>query len=163
MNYTRTFFEYSFEDKKVISLNKKDFHHEINVLRKKEGDKFVLFDGKGSSCLAEVTELKKRTFEIKIIRTFPEIPRFGIEIDLGQALIKNSPFFFSVQKATELGVSKFSPLLTERVSVKRHDYSQLIEKSYQTAKGACEQCGENWLPEITFPQSVLDWCEQCQD
>ena len=31
MNYTRTFFEYSFEDKKVISLNKKDFHHEINV------------------------------------------------------------------------------------------------------------------------------------
>ena len=163
MNYTRTFFEYFFEDKKVISLNKKDFHHEINVLRKKEGDKFVLFDGKGSSCLAEVTELKKRTFEIKIIRTFPEIPRFGIEIDLGQALIKNSPFFFSVQKATELGVSKFSPLLTERVSAKRHDYSQLIKKSYQTAKGACEQCGENWLPEITFPQSVVDWSEQCQD
>ena len=100
MNYTRTFFEHSFEEKKVISLNKKDFHHEINVLRKKEGDKFVLFDGKGSSCLAEVTELKKRTFEIKIIKTFPEIPRFGIEIDLGQALIKNRPFFFSVQKAT---------------------------------------------------------------
>ena len=162
MNYTRTFFEYSFEDKKVISLNKKDFHHEINVLRKKEGDKFVLFDGKGSSCLAEVTELKKRTFEIKIIRTFPEIPRFGIEIDLGQALIKNSPFFFSVQKATELGVSKFSPLLTERVSVKRHDYSQLIEKSYQTAKGACEQCGENWLPEINLPQPVLDWSSRCR-
>ena len=163
MNYTRTFFEYSFEDKKVISLNKKDFHHEINVLRKKEGDKFVLFDGKGSSCLAEVTELKKITFDIKIIRTFPEIPRFGIEIDLGQSLIKNSPFFLSVQTATELGVSKFSPLLTERVSVKRHDYSQLIEKSYQTAKGACEQCGENWLPEITFPQTVVDWSEQCQD
>ena len=163
MNYTRTFFEYSFEDKKVISLNKKDFHHEINVLRKKEGDKFVLFDGKGSSCLAEVTELKKRTFEIKIIRTFPKIPRFGIEIDLGQALIKNSPFFFSVQKATELGVSKFSPLLTERVSAKRHDYSQLIKKSYQTAKGACEQCGENWLPEIAFPQTVVDWSEQCQN
>ena len=32
---TPKFFEYSFEDKKVISLNKKDFHHEINVLRKK--------------------------------------------------------------------------------------------------------------------------------
>ena len=60
-------------------------------------------------------------------------------------------------------MSKFSPLLTERVSVKRHDYSQLIEKSYQTAKGACEQCGENWLPEITLPQSVVDWSEQCQD
>ena len=39
----------------------------------------------------------------------------------------------------------------------------MIEKSYQTAKGACEQCGENWLPEITFPQAVLDWSEQCQD
>ena len=37
-------FEHSFIDQEVISLNKKDFHHEINVLRKK-GDKFVLFDG----------------------------------------------------------------------------------------------------------------------
>ena len=74
-------------------------------------------------------------------------------------MIKNNPFFFSVQKATELGVSKISPLLTERVSVKRQNYSQLIEKSYQTAKGACEQCGENWLPEITLPQPVLDWSE----
>ena len=162
MNYTRTFFEHSFKDQEVISLNKKDFHHEINVLRKKKGDKFVLFDGRGSSCLVEVTELKKRTFEIKIIKTFPEIPRFGIEINLGQALIKNNPFLFSVQKATELGVSKISPLLTERVSVKRQNYSQIIEKSYQTAKGACEQCGENWLPEITLPQPVLDWSSRCQ-
>ena len=64
MNYTRTFFEHSFVDQEVISLNKKDFHHEINVLRKKKGDKFVLFDGRGSSCLVEVTEVKKRTFEI---------------------------------------------------------------------------------------------------
>ncbi len=143
-------------------LNKKDFNHEINVLRKKKGDKFVLFDGRGSSCLVEVTELKKRTFEIKIIKTFPEIPRFGIEINLGQALIKNNPFLFSVQKATELGVSKISPLLTERVSVKRQNYSQLIEKSYQTAKGACEQCGENWLPEINLPQPVLDWSSRCR-
>ena len=152
MNYTRTFFEHSFKDQEVISLNKKDFHHEINVL----------FDGRGSSCLVEVTELKKRTFEIKIIKTFPEIPRFGIEINLGQALIKNNPFLFSVQKATELGVSKISPLLTERVSVKRQNYSQLIEKSYQTAKGACEQCGENWLPEINLPQPVLDWSSRCR-
>ena len=58
MNYTRTFFEHSFIDQEVISLNKKDFHHEINVLRKKKGDKFVLFDGR-KFMLVEVTELKK--------------------------------------------------------------------------------------------------------
>ena len=81
---------------------------------------------------------------------------------MGQALIKNNPFLFSVQKATELGVNKISPLLTERVSVKRQNYSQLIEKSYQTAKGACEQCGENWLPEINLPQPVLDWSSRCR-
>ena len=81
---------------------------------------------------------------------------------MGQALIKNNPFLFSVQKATELGVSKISPLLTERVSVKRQNYSQFIEKCYLPANGACEHCGESWFPEITLPQPVLDWSSRCQ-
>ena len=71
MNYTRTFLRKSFFAEEIIPLDKKDFHHEINVLRKKEGDKFIVFDGKGSSGLAQVFKLDKKSFEIKILEVLP--------------------------------------------------------------------------------------------
>jgi 16S rRNA (uracil1498-N3)-methyltransferase len=140
-------------------LNKKDFHHEINVLRKKAGDRFIVFDGSGNSALAEVKEVDKKSFNIELLEIFQLSPREGIDIDLGQSLIKNDPFNFAIQKSTELGVRSFSPLISRRVVVKRRDpYSvSRIAKWQQTAVGACEQCGENWIPKINEPVSIKDW------
>ena len=159
MNYTRTYLEDSFHKDKIISLDKKLFHHEINVLRKKEGDKFIIFDGKGSSGITEIIELNRKNFIIKIIELFEPSSREGLDIELGQALIKNDPFNFSLQKATELGVKKFSPIVSERVVVKRDQFSDKsrMEKWKQIAKGACEQCGENWIPEIASPTGIKEW------
>ena len=111
INHTRPFLEDSFHTDKIISLDKKLFHHEINVLRKKEGDKFIIFDGKGSSGITEIIELNRKNFIIKIIELFEPSSREGLDIELGQALIKNDPFNFSLQKATDLGVKKFSPFI----------------------------------------------------
>ena len=65
----------------------------------------------------------------------------------------------AIQKATELGVSTFTPLLSERVVVNRKNINsdRKKEKWYQTARGACEQCGENWLPSINEPISIKEW------
>tara|TARA_B100000579_G_scaffold434380_1_gene455169 strand:- start:819 stop:1505 length:687 start_codon:yes stop_codon:yes gene_type:complete len=145
----------------VISLEKKNFHHEINVLRKKLGDKFIVFDGRGESSLVQVIDIDKKSFNIKIIEVFPSSKREGIDIDLGLALIKNDPLNLAIQKATELGVNRFSPLITERVSVKRKDTSSSgrMRKWEQTAQGACEQCGENWIPKINEPINLKDWAD----
>ena len=64
-------------------------------------------------------------------------------------MIKNDPFNLTIQKATELGVGNFSPLMTERVIANRTNVNleKRIEKWNQIAKGACEQCGENWIPQ----------------
>ncbi len=158
-NYTRTFLKYSFSTDEVISLDKKNHHHEINVLRKKTGDKFIVFDGQGNSSLAQVIEIDKKSFNIKILKAYPPSKKEGVDIDLGQALIKNDPFNISIQKATELGVSIFSPLITERVVVRRKDPYQVsrMAKWQQTAQGACEQCGENWMPRINEPISIKSW------
>ena len=59
MNLTRTFLDQKFVLDKTILLEKKYFHHEINVLRKKSGDLFIVFDGKGQSALAEIVSTKK--------------------------------------------------------------------------------------------------------
>ena len=159
MNYTRTFLDFPYVQEDCISLEKINFHHEINVLRKKVGDKFIVFDGKGQSGLVEILEINKKTINLFMKEIFPESTREGLAIDLGQSLIKNDPFNFAIQKATELGVCTISPLITERVVVSRKDQkiSNRIEKWKQTAKGACEQCGENWMPEIRNPLTVNDW------
>ena len=158
-NLTRTFLNHPYTQGEIISLNKKDFHHEINVLRKKAGDRFIVFDGSGNSALAEVKEVDKKSFNIELLEIFQLSPREGIDIDLGQSLIKNDPFNFAIQKSTELGVRSFSPLISRRVVVKRRDpYSvSRIAKWQQTAVRACEQCGENWIPKINEPVSIKDW------
>ena len=69
-NYTRTFLDSSYEKGMIISLEKKYFHHEINVLRKKNGDKFILFDGKGNSSLCKVIEINRKHFSLEIIKLF---------------------------------------------------------------------------------------------
>ena len=160
-NYSRTFLQHNFKMDEVISLEKKNYHHEINVLRKKLGDKFIVFDGQGESSLVQVIDIDKKSFNIKIIEVFPSSKREGIDIDLGLALIKNDPLNLAIQKATELGVNRFSPLITERVSVKRKDTSSSgrMRKWQQTAQGACEQCGENWIPKINEPINLKDWAD----
>ena len=143
----------------VHSLHKKDFHHELNVLRKRAGDRFTVFDGKGNSALVEILGIDKKILKILILENYPLSNRHGIQINLGQSLIKNDPFNLTIQKATELGVGNFSPLLTERVTANRTNVNleKRIEKWNQIAKGACEQCGENWIPEISNPLTVNDW------
>ena len=161
MNLTRTFLDQKFVLDETILLDKKYFHHEINVLRKKSGDLFIVFDGKGQSALAEIVSTKKN-FEILVKKILPPSPRSGIDFDLGQALIKSDPFNIALQKATELGVKIFSPLLTERVVINRKSLNSKnrIEKWYQTARGACEQCGENWVPFINEPTNLKEWARE---
>ena len=161
MNLTRTFLDRSFVLNETILLEKRFFHHELNVLRKKSGDFFIVFDGKGNSAMAEILSTKKN-FEICINKLFPPSPRLGIDFDLGQSIIKNDPFNIALQKATELGVKTFSPLLTERVVMNRKslDSKKRIEKWYQIARGACEQCGENWIPCINEPTNLIEWAKE---
>jgi len=80
---------------------------------------------------------------------------------LGQSLIKSEPFSFSIQKATELGVVSISPLSTERTIIKLDTNSARSRKErWKTITiNACQQCGENWLPEINEIQLLEKWAQ----
>ena len=80
---------------------------------------------------------------------------------MGQSLIKTEPFSFSIQKATELGVLSISPLSTERTVIKLKSNSTKSRKArwQSIATHACQQCGENWLPEINKIQRLEDWTQ----
>jgi 16S rRNA (uracil1498-N3)-methyltransferase len=161
MNYTRIYCGQNLEIGKVLILIQDSSKHLVNVLRKKEGSLIELFDGKGSSCTAEIISSQKKRVKVKLVEEPVFQDRKGIKISLGQSLIKTEPFSFSIQKATELGVLSISPLYTERTVIKLKSNSTKSRKArwQSIATHACQQCGENWLPEINEIQRLEDWAQ----
>ncbi len=161
MNYTRIYCGQNLEIGKVLTLIQDSSKHLVNVLRKKEGSLIELFDGKGSSCTAEIISSQKKRVKVKLVEELVFQDRKGIKISLGQSLIKTEPFSFSIQKATELGVASISPLYTERTVIKLKSNSTKSRKArwQSIATHACQQCGENWLPEINEIQRLEDWAQ----
>ena len=157
MNLTRSFVNQEFFLNKKIILEKSSSHHLIKVLRKKEGDELVLFDGKGNSCLGVISKIHRSEVQLDVIDIFEKSLRSGLEINLGQSLIKNDPFNLTIQKATELGVTSFHPLITDRSELKIKMTRNRSLRWNLIARGACEQCGENWLPIIDDPIKLDRW------
>ncbi len=161
MNYTRIYCGQNLETGKVLTLLQDSSKHLAQVLRKKEGSLIELFDGKGSSYTAEIISSQKKRVKVKLVEEPVFHDRKGIKISLGQSLIKKEPFSFSIQKATELGVVSISPLYTERTVIKLKSNSTKSRKArwQSIATHACQQCGENWLPEINEIQPLEDWTQ----
>lgn len=161
MNYTRIYCGQNLEIGKVLTLLQDSSKHLAQVLRKKEGSLIELFDGKGSSYAAEIISSQKKRVKVKLVEEPVFQDRKGIKISLGQSLIKKEPFSFSIQKATELGVVSISPLYTERTVIKLKSNSTKSRKArwQSIATHACQQCGENWLPEINEIQPLEDWTQ----
>ena len=161
MNYTRIYCGQNLEIGKVLTLLQDSSKHLAQVLRKKEGSLIELFDGKGSSYTAEIISSQKKRVKVKLVEEPVFQDRKGIKISLGQSLIKTEPFSFSIQKATELGVVSISPLYTERTVIKLKSNSTKSRKArwQSIATHACQQCGENWLPEINEIQRLKDWTQ----
>ena len=157
MNLTRSFVDQEFFLNKKLILEKASSHHLIKVLRKKESDQIVLFDGKGNSCLGVISKIHRSEVQLDVIDIFEKSLRSGIEINLGQSLIKNDPFNLTIQKATELGVTSFHPLITDRSELKIKMTRNRSLRWNLIARGACEQCGENWLPIIEDPIKLDRW------
>ena len=159
MGLTRNFIDQTFAINKKIILEQSSTHHLLKVLRKKEGDKIILFDGKGNSCLGVISSLNRSKLELEVIEVFDRTLRSGIDINLGQSLIKADPLHFVIQKATELGVASFCPLITDHSVIKLKMTKNRSLKWSLIARGACEQCGENWLPIIEDPMKLDKWSE----
>ena len=161
MNYRRIYLDNDFLMEDELSLSNDTSNYLINVLRKKNGDQIRLFNGKGYSCLAEII-LKNKKSSIRILENKSFVSPSGIKILLGQCLLKPEPFSLSIQKSTELGVGSITPLRSKRTVVRINERSQSVRLSRwkKIAINACEQCGEDWLPEISNIQILENWCTQ---
>jgi 16S rRNA (uracil1498-N3)-methyltransferase len=123
----------------------------------KAGQEFMLFNGEGPEYLCRILSIEKRGLNAEIISELVPDRESPLSITLIQGIARTQHMDLALQKATELGVTKIQPLLTERCTIRQG--RQHLEKKQAHWSGviasACEQSGRTYLPEL-LPAIGLD-------
>ena len=142
MSYIRLFFKENLSLNLNANLDKSQSHYILKVMRIKEGQNFSLFNETGE-WIAKIKEIKKGIVNFVVIKKFKDVDD-DKEIWLAFTPIKHNYLNFMIQKATELGVTKFIPILTERTIVRDIN----IERIKKIIIEATEQSNRTRLPNL---------------
>jgi len=135
-----------------LTLPEREALHALNVLRLRARERVVVLDGVGGEYLCEVIEAGGRSVTLKVVQKNMIAP-LPCQVTLLQAIPKGRTMDLIVQKATELGVHRIVPVLSERVVTHLDDDSAQGKtgKWEATAIEAIKQCGSAWLPAVEAP------------
>jgi 16S rRNA (uracil1498-N3)-methyltransferase len=137
----------------TVTLDADEAHHLTRVLRLSEGAQVFVFDGVGNEWRSEVARIHKREVELTLRERLSDAVESPLALTLAQALVKGDKFDWIVQKATELGVSRIVPLITEHSDIRRAEEraEQKLQRWQRIALEALKQCGRRKLVDITTP------------
>ncbi len=117
-----------------------------NVMRLKEGDRLLVFDGASGEWLAEIAEAGKKRMTLKVIE--PTRPQESVpDLWLAFAPVKKGRVDWLVEKAVELGVARLLPVVTQRTIVDKLN----LERMRAHIVEAAEQCRRTTLAQIDPP------------
>ena len=162
MRLTRVYVDAALESGMRLSLPASAAGHLTRVLRLRPGAALILFNGRGGEYAASLERAagSKVTVEVGEHQAIERESPFPLT--LAQGVSRGERMDLVVQKATELGVTRLVPVLTER-SIVRLDEEQSDRKSSHwraIAVAACEQCGRNRLPEVGLPAQLREFLRQ---
>ncbi|MFH1552535.1 MAG: 16S rRNA (uracil(1498)-N(3))-methyltransferase [Candidatus Omnitrophota bacterium] len=138
--------------KDEITIEGEEAHHVLDVMRMQGGDKVVVFDGTGREYTGFIKEINRRFKKIivEIVRTEKPPAESIPEITLAQAIPKKGKMDYIIEKATELGVSRVVPLVSDRTVVRFDDAGcrRKVQRWQKKAVEASKQCGRASVPKI---------------
>jgi len=159
MRIPRIFTPQSLTPNSTLVLAEAQSHYLSKVLRMQAGRELILFNGEGGEYSAEISAVNKKTVEVNIGEFFSGNRQSHLQLELAIGVSRGERMDWVLQKATELGVTKITPLLTERTEVKlsgeRAD--KKMEHWQQIIISACEQSQRNILPELSEPKTFSEW------
>ena len=132
-------------------LSKEHTHYVANVMRLKRGSNLNFFN-KDGEWLSEIIFLDRDRIEVKFLNKVKESSKLS-NIELAICLVKKSPMEIILQKATELGVSKIIPIISERTEVKEINF----ERANKIVVEATEQSNQLIPPEISEVTKLKDF------
>lgn len=145
-----------------LALPTQAAEHVARVLRMAAGDALTLFNGDGRDYQATIVAAGKRGVLVSIGSGREGASESPLALTLAQAIGRGDKMDWIVQKATELGVVRIVPLLTERTQVQLDAARarKRVEHWRAVAVGACEQSGRALLPEVMAPRALPEWLAQ---
>jgi 16S rRNA (uracil1498-N3)-methyltransferase len=138
-----------------VILQGPEARHLATVMRTRPGDAVCLFNGDGCEYPATVVTVSKRDVTLRIESVEKPQRELSFQIEIAAAVPKGDREEFLIEKLTELGVTRFVPLVTERSVV-----VPKIERLRRTVIEASKQCGRNALMAVAEVQRFDDYLRQ---
>lgn len=168
MRIPRLYINQLLTENSTVVLGQESSHYLCKVLRVKADRQLVLFNGylsdagESGEYQATLIEADKKACVVEIKKFIETQSESPLKLELACCLIKNDRMDWLLQKATELGVTKISPLFSEFTDVKLS--AERIDKKQrhwqQIVISACEQSGRTQVPIVNSPVSLSDWLVQ---
>jgi len=162
MRLKRVYVDAALEPGARLSLTGGAAGHLTRVLRLRSKAALTLFNGRGGEYAASIERVQRSEVTVVVGEHAPLERESPFPLTLAQGVSRGERMDLVVQKATELGVARLVPVLTER-SIVRLDEGQSDRKSSHwraVAIAACEQCGRNRLPEVALPTPLREFLRQ---
>ena len=157
MNNVRLHYPKSIVENSTNLLSKEHTHYIANVMRLKRGSNINFFNREGE-WLSEIIFLEKDRVEVKFLNKLKNSSTVS-NIELAICLVKKTPMEIILQKATELGVSKITPIISERTEVKELN----LERANKITIEATEQSNQLKPPIINKVTKLKDFISNNKD
>ena len=154
MNNIRLFFPKSLSINLTDKLDKSQSHYVLKVMRIKENEVFSLFNNSGE-WEAKILTISKSLVEFNITKQLRQKENLK-ELWLAFSPIKSNYFNFMMQKATELGVTKFLPIIFDRTIVRKINKERLEKVIIEAA----EQSNRIQVPNIEDSQKLNNFLDK---
>ncbi|WP_372393266.1 16S rRNA (uracil(1498)-N(3))-methyltransferase [Xanthomonas sp. NCPPB 3582] len=158
MRLTRSHVALPLQCDQDVTLPDESANHLLRVLRLREGDACILFNGDGSDYHARISVAGKREARARVERVEPLHNESPLRITLLQGIARGEKMDLILQKATELGVAAIVPVNAERTEVKL-DATRLEKRVAHwrsVVVSACEQSGRARVPTVAAPLGLQE-------
>ena len=155
----RFYVDFALSPDSVVELPDNVVRH-LNVLRVKNTEEIVLFNGNGKAYPALPEVLEKRRASVRILREEATDNESPLNITLVQAVSAAERMDFTLQKSVELGVAEIRPIISERcvVRLSGERAEKRVARWQEIVVSACEQSGRNIVPKVlpltTYAQAL---------
>ena len=140
-------------------------HYLSKVLRLRNEDQISLFNERDGEFLATLLSIGKKSVSVRLEHRIENQSESKLNVHLAIGISRGERMDYAIQKATELGVSRITPLFTERceVKIKADRLDNRMGHWERVAISACEQSGRNVVPQITTPLSIESFLSQARE
>jgi 16S rRNA (uracil1498-N3)-methyltransferase len=135
-------------------------HHAVHVLRLRPGDEVTLFNGRGGEYAGRIAAIERLRVQVDVLQHRAVERESPLAVTLVQGVSAGEKMDFTVQKATELGVSAVQPVVAARSTGRITGERAEIKRTHwqRVAIAACEQCGRNRVPEVRPVATLAGYC-----